>query len=243
MDSDYESGDNLGIYLQFHYGVITDPLTEKFGMEVFSNFNNRVLERFLRKPIGNASSALDLGCGVGGATFLLSKSFTKVLGIDFSDGFINAAKILLEKRRMPADVRMLGSEFMQGEALIPPGSRPEAVSFKVGDACDLPDQVSGFDCVVALNLLCRTPDPLAILDDFARMIVPGGQLILAMPLSWSESFTPKKKWIKGNPLDFLKERLKTTFDLDDSDDLAFLMRETARKYHWCVSLCTSWTRK
>ena len=37
--------------------------------------------------------ALDLGCAVGGAAFELARSFSHVLGIDFSHKFIEAAQV------------------------------------------------------------------------------------------------------------------------------------------------------
>ncbi len=37
--------------------------------------------------------ALDIGCAVGGASFELARSFNHVLGIDFSQHFVNAANV------------------------------------------------------------------------------------------------------------------------------------------------------
>lgn len=31
--------------------------------------------------------------------------------------------------------------------------------FKEGDACDLPEDIGQFGCVLAANLICRLPDP------------------------------------------------------------------------------------
>ena len=44
---------------------------------------------------GEAGSAvaLDIGCAVGGATFQLARAFPHVLGIDFSQQFVNAANV------------------------------------------------------------------------------------------------------------------------------------------------------
>jgi 2-polyprenyl-3-methyl-5-hydroxy-6-metoxy-1,4-benzoquinol methylase len=37
--------------------------------------------------------ALDIGCAVGGATFELARSFSHVLGIDYSQSFVDAAQV------------------------------------------------------------------------------------------------------------------------------------------------------
>ncbi len=39
--------------------------------------------------------ALDVGCAVGGATFELARSFQNVIGIDYSQAFVDAAKVIL----------------------------------------------------------------------------------------------------------------------------------------------------
>jgi SAM-dependent methyltransferase len=243
MEKNYESEESLGIYLQFHYGNIPDPFSDRFEMGRFGQFNERVLKNFLRVPEKSDSTALDLGCGVGGATFLLSKSFKKVIGIDLSKSFIHTANTIRNSGEIDFHVRRLGRERVLGKVLLPEGAKAEAVEFEVGDACSLREFDAPFDCVIALNLICRTPEPDKVIHHLEELVKPGGQLILAMPLSWDEEFTPSDQWISGNPVDYLKARLNTSFYLDGCDDLAFLMRETERKHHWCVSHCSSWTRK
>lgn len=43
--------------------------------------------------------ALDIGCAVGGASFELARSFPHVLGIDYSQHFVNAANVREGGRR------------------------------------------------------------------------------------------------------------------------------------------------
>lgn len=42
---------------------------------------------------GGEALALDIGCAVGGASFELARAFPHVLGIDFSQHFVNAANV------------------------------------------------------------------------------------------------------------------------------------------------------
>lgn len=42
------------------------------------------------------TSALDVGCAVGGSTFELARAFTQCLGIDYSHGFIEAAQVRVQ---------------------------------------------------------------------------------------------------------------------------------------------------
>ena len=243
MDTDYESVANLGIYLNFHFGNPDAGFAGKFGMARFGLFHEVVLDRFLRKGDRPGSSALDIGCGVGGASFHLSKFFDRVKGIDLSGSFVSSANVIKEKGRLDYRIRKTGNEWENAVALLPNGTNSERIIFKVGDACDSSCFPDTHDCVIALNLLCRTPDPRTALENIAKSVRPGGQVILSMPLSWSQEFTPREHWINGDPLIFLQERLGDTFKPDGSDDIPFLMCETERKHYWCVSHCSSWTKK
>lgn len=42
---------------------------------------------------GGEATAVDIGCAVGGASFHLARAFPHVLGIDFSQHFVNAANV------------------------------------------------------------------------------------------------------------------------------------------------------
>ena len=42
---------------------------------------------------GGETLALDVGCAVGGAAFELARVFDNVLGIDYSQAFVDAAKV------------------------------------------------------------------------------------------------------------------------------------------------------
>ena len=65
-----------------------------------------------------------------------------------------------------------------------------AVSFMVGDACQLPD-LGQFGCVLAANLICRLPEPTKFFQQLPDMIVPGGILVITSPYTWLEQYTPK----------------------------------------------------
>ena len=65
-----------------------------------------------------------------------------------------------------------------------------AVSFMVGDACQLPN-LGQFDCVLAANLICRLLDPMKFFQRLPDMIVPGGILVITSPYTWLEQYTPE----------------------------------------------------
>jgi SAM-dependent methyltransferase len=243
MDRDYESEANLGIYLNFHYAEPGRGFSGKFGMDRLGLFHENVLDRFLRISSKSGCFALDLGCGVGGASFHLSRHFDSVSGMDYSESFVRSANRIKETGSVHYRIRTTANGWENAIACMPPEANPEKVRFVVGDACDSACFESTYDCVIALNLLCRTRDPKAVVENIAQSVSPGGQVILSMPLSWSREFTPEEKWIVGDPLAFLQQHLGDSFLIDGTEDIPFLMRETERKHHWCIAHCSSWTKK
>ena len=55
--------------------------------------------------------------------------------------------------------------------------------------------------------------------------------------------TDSGNWPAGTTLDWLREKLGSSFDLVEQRDEPFLIRETARKFQWTVALLTKWRRR
>ncbi|MGF1679367.1 MAG: putative 4-mercaptohistidine N1-methyltransferase [Candidatus Methylacidiphilales bacterium] len=253
MGSEYYENDRvLAEYLLFHYGWREEILPYGFGPESALDFPWRCAEVLLSLlPEDRSSRALDLGCAVGRSSFELARKCREVVAIDASSTFIDAARYL----------RDAGEYFFrrtdEGElttpllARVPDGIYREHVQFEVGDACALREDLGEFDCALLANLLCRLPDPGACLDRMKTLIRPGGVMMITTPGTWSETFTPRDKWLGGleregravHTEDGLKERLGDAFDLIREGDMAFLIREHARKFQWSVARMTLWRRK
>lgn len=114
-------------------------------------------ERWRRKAVRYAlvagnTIALDIATGTGDLALALANGgFERVVGLDFSEGMIEAA----EAKR---------------------GGRA-GVSFVVGDAMKLPFADSSVDaCTVSFGLR-NMPDYGAALREFARVLKPGGRLV------------------------------------------------------------------
>ena len=94
----YESAQLLGEYLLFHYGKKEEVLPWPNGPVEALGFTKRTVESLIDEKSFNANSrALDVGCAVGASSFVLGKYFGDVLGVDFSQTFIDAANSLKEK--------------------------------------------------------------------------------------------------------------------------------------------------
>jgi SAM-dependent methyltransferase len=173
----------------------------------------------------------------------MSRSCSHVTGIDFSQAFIDAADGLRAGRTVGYVRRDEGHLATGLTAMRPAGIDPSKVSFLRGDAMALPAEIGAFDRVHAANLICRLTDPVLLLDRFPELVNPGGELVLATPCTWLESFTAPENWPPGDTLAWLQGHLGGAFDLVKRADEPFLIRETARKFQWTRSMLTVWRRR
>ena len=244
MNDIYEDQKILDEYLLFHYGKHEDILDPGVrwpeGMLEALDFAKRTQAHFSKSRV---SRALDLGCAVGASTFEMSRHCDEVIGIDFSQSFINAANRIRSEGGLSysrlQEARVKTSHLASLEVPIDPSK----ISFQQGDAMHLPEQLGSFDRVHAANLLCRLSAPMLLLERLPGLVKPGGELVLATPCTWLEAFTPPENWPDAAPHNRLKTHLAEAFELQHECDEPFLIRETARKFQWTRSMLTLWIRK
>ena len=115
-------------------------LPYKFGPKEALHFPARcaqVCSQWNRNGATATTRALDIGCAVGGSTFELTRYFDNVVGVDFSQHFIDAAIEMKEKGSMNYDILKQGTVFEKHLATLPTGVNPVRAEFSQGDACNL----------------------------------------------------------------------------------------------------------
>jgi putative 4-mercaptohistidine N1-methyltranferase len=242
----YETPKLLAEYLLFHYGKDDEVLPWAFGPREALGFATRSVTRLLDKSrVSKTARALDLGCAVGRSCYELARTCTSVLGLDYSQSFVDAAEHIRREGSLAYARLNEGRVHTDLFAMRPAdgGELAERIRFEQGDAMDLPADLGAFDVVHAANLLCRLREPQRLVDRLPSLVNPGGQLLLTTPCTWLAEFTPAENWPQGSTLEWLKEKLSTSFTLEHREDLPFLIREHARKYQWSVALGTRWVRK
>jgi ubiquinone/menaquinone biosynthesis C-methylase UbiE len=150
---------------------------------------DRVLDLILA---GRASlEALDAGCGTGFLALELAARGHRVTGVDF------APAMLAEARRKAAE-------------------RGVAIRFQEADAEQLPFTAGRFDLVISRHLLWTLPHPPAAIDEWIRVLRPGGRLVIvdgqfdatATPPAMENARTSREYAAVGDQLPFLGGRAR-----------------------------------
>jgi len=247
----YETTKLLHEYLAFDYGGPSVNSLHPLPVE-YHDFPKRTAELCIKHSSkAQGGRALDIGCAVGRASFELAAHFKEVQGMDFSHGFINACNKLKENGSMDYSMTTEGYLSTKHVAEISSNIDRQRCQFWQGDACDLPTDLGKFDCVLSSNLICRLPQPMTFLQRCADLVAPGGILVLVTPYSFSEDYTPKEHWIGGfvkdgkevKAADTVKSVFDPHFDLVESFDMPWIIRETARKHQVTFGHATVWRRK
>ena len=244
-DNVYETDEIIAQYCEFHYG------SENFGIKNFCLNSVELLKPYLKDI--KTSKALDLGCSVGRSTFELAHEFDEVIGIDFSANFINVGAKLKAYDSLIYKVKKEGEIFEEKSVSLDSLGLEEIknkVTFMQGDACNLKDIYSGFDLIFCSNLIDRLYYPQKFLNDIPSRINDNGLLVLLSPYTWLEDYTPKENWLGGYikdnkevyTLDTLKENL-SQFELLETIDVPFVIKETSRKYQHTISQMSIWKKK
>ncbi|HSC67410.1 MAG TPA: 5-histidylcysteine sulfoxide synthase [Cellvibrio sp.] len=244
--SQYETDKLVSEYAEFHYG------DEYFGVPNFPKaLVDLAVSTLIDKP---KRKALDLGCATGRATFELARYFEKVTGVDFSARFINVGVQLASGdtlRYTLADEGELVSYKARSLADLGIEEFNDKIEFSQGDACNLKPLFTGYDFILAANLIDRLYSPAKFLGSIHERLNIGGVLMLTSPYTWLTEHTPRAEWIGGfkkdgesfTTLDGLHAHLDKHFRLiRGPQEVPFVIRETKRKFQHTLSEVTFWER-
>ncbi|HIC13038.1 MAG TPA: 5-histidylcysteine sulfoxide synthase [Sulfurimonas sp.] len=241
----YESDELVSQYCEFQYGA------SHFGVENFAVSTARVASAFAV----NNKKALDLGCATGRATYELAREFDSVEGIDFSVRFVQAGAKLKDDGYLAFSTKEEGEIAVQKKITIEDlgyEDLKEKVSFWQGDACNLKANFTGYDLIMATNLIDRLYNPMLFLETINERLNEDGILVITSPYTWQESSTAKEFWLGGftneegeevKTIDSLEKVLGEKFELIHTQDLEFVIKETARKYQHTISEVSVWKKK
>ena len=124
-----------------------------FGHSIATAAERAAWDRILALvvPPGRGLDALDIGCGTGFLALELAARGHRVVGIDLAPAMLDLAR---------QNAAALGL----------------VVRFEAADAENLPFAPGSFDLVISRHVLWTLPHPEAAIDDWRRVLRPGGRL-------------------------------------------------------------------
>jgi ubiquinone/menaquinone biosynthesis C-methylase UbiE len=136
-----------------HWGRRAPNFDEDFGHSIRTDAERAAWDRIFDIVLSGrtALDALDAGCGTGFLCFELATRGHRVTGVDF------APAMLAEARRKAAE-------------------RTASIRFDEADAEQLPFASGSFDLVISRHVLWTLPHPEAAIDEWIRVLRPGGRL-------------------------------------------------------------------
>jgi 2-polyprenyl-6-hydroxyphenyl methylase/3-demethylubiquinone-9 3-methyltransferase len=118
---------------------------------------------------------LDAGCGSGTMARCLVEAGARVLGVDAAEEMIAKARELASQDVAGHDVPNLGHDVPHKDEQSPP------LRFEhVATIANLPLADQSLDGILCSSVLEYVPDPAACLAEFARLLRPGGLLVVSV---------------------------------------------------------------
>jgi ubiquinone/menaquinone biosynthesis C-methylase UbiE len=138
-----------------HWGRRAPHFDEDFGHSIRTPAERAAWDRILDLVLAgrDACDALDVGCGTGFLAFELTARGHRVTGVDFAPAMIAEARRKAEARGI-------------------------SIRFQQADAEQLPFAGGRFDLVMSRHLLWTLPHPEAAIDEWIRVLRPGGRLVV-----------------------------------------------------------------
>ena len=166
--------DHARSQVEMHRNV-AEMYRRRAGYPFADAFQNERNELFLAlAPAREDALALDLGCGTGVMLDTLAARYRRLVGLDLS------------------------AEMLEGYdgSRLPPG---RAVRLVRGDMTTLPFASGRFDVVVCRSALHHMDDEVAVLREMARVLAPGGSVVLGEPANDNLLTRAARAWVRRRP--------------------------------------------
>jgi ubiquinone/menaquinone biosynthesis C-methylase UbiE len=143
---------------------------EDFGHSIGGPAERAAWDRIidLVAPAGRALAALDAGCGTGFLSLELAGRGHRITGVDFAPAMIATA------RRKAA-------------------AQGLTIHFEEADAENLPFPPGSFDLAISRHVLWTLPHPEAAIDEWIRVLRPGGRLAIIDGARYDDAAAPPQR--------------------------------------------------
>jgi 2-polyprenyl-6-hydroxyphenyl methylase/3-demethylubiquinone-9 3-methyltransferase len=129
-----------------------DPAGPSRPLHELNPLRLRYIETAVKLP---EARVLDVGCGGGILSESMARSGAHVLGIDLSQAVLDVAELHALESKIPVQYKAIAAEELAAA------------------------QPASFDLVTCMEMLEHVPDPAAMLGTLARLVRPGGDVMVS----------------------------------------------------------------
>jgi SAM-dependent methyltransferase len=139
----------------------TDDAVFNSGLDRRKTYKGMILDRFVRRYVGEGGMVLDVGCGVGDNLKQVKRGNVRFAGLEYSPRSLERATKAL----------------------------PDDVQLRLGSAVKIPFPADCADMVMCIEVLEHIPDEHEALREIFRVLKSDGHLILSVPYRrWFPSY-------------------------------------------------------
>jgi ubiquinone/menaquinone biosynthesis C-methylase UbiE len=168
--SDPSAADPVKALVAAHWDRRAAHFDEDFGHSIGSPAERAAWDRILDLviPLGGPYDMLDVGSGTGFLALELAARGHRATGIDFAPAMVARAREKAAAQGLTA-------------------------RFDAGDAEHLPYPDGSFDLVISRHVLWTLPHPQAALDEWLRVLRPGGRLAIIDGAQYNDATAPPQR--------------------------------------------------
>ncbi len=247
QSADYETDQEVTLSCENNWG---DTYSRK---DAFGKRLSEVIVNLMKdKPV---KRVLDLNADTGRLAFELSQHYEDITALDFTARMIRMPIKLQEQGYMRYTIKDEGElVFFRDVVLADFGleSGKDNILFMQADPMNIRPNYTGYDLVIAPNVLQELSDPKLFLSHINERINESGYLIILSAYDWNINKTLRNKWIGGfkkdgepvTSLDGLKEILGKQFNLiNEPFDMPLSVKKSSRITEERLLQVTVWKKK
>ena len=244
----YETSTEICQQLESHYGE------SSLAQESYAQQLARQVKSLTIKYGINPQKLLDLGCSVGRCSFELASVFEEIDATDFSARYIQHGVRLQQNNTVRYTMESEGEilDFKDiNLATLGLTANKDKVNFCQADACNLKAIFTGYDVILAQQVLEHSYDPALLLTNIRHKLNPRGLLVIVSDYGFKEEITDKRKWLGGikvngenvTGFDGLSQCLGDHFTLLEQQELRQLISINRRNVKMSNKHLTVWQAK
>ncbi len=248
----YETDSKVCIELHHHFQQLKKTHLSSKNLQQSSTFATPTADTYLatladivQKSVEYYSptrtpKGLDIGCSVGGLSFMLAQQFASIDAVDFSARYIQHGVKLQQGEAVRYIVPREGDivDFENFSLSAKQAENADKIHFSQGDLSNLKAVHQAYDVVIVQQALENSYNPEHFLATIAQRLNKEGLLVIVSDYSFDESITDKAKWLGGQKVngenvtgfEAIKSLLDNHFVLRENHELDKVIRKNARSY-------------